>query len=134
MDNSRSKRVADVMSTGVLRVDGKALVREAVELMRTLDVSSLIVERLDETDEFGLITMADIAREIVAKNRSLDRVNVMEIMSKPVLSVPQNMTLLNATRLLATFDISRAVVIDDKRNPVGMVTRGDLVFGCLESE
>lgn len=134
MDNSRSKRVSDVMSTGVLRVDGKALVREAVELMRTLDVSSLIVERLDESDEFGLITMADIAREIVAKNRSLDRVNVLEIMSKPVLSVPQNMTLLNATRLLAKFDISRAAVIDDHRNPVGMVTRGDLVFGCLESE
>lgn len=122
------------MSTGVLRVDGKALVREAVELMRTLDVSSLIVERLDETDEIGLITMADIAREIVAKNRSLDRVNVLEIMSKPVLSVPQNMTLLNATRLLAKFDISRAAVIDDQRNPVGMVTRGDLVFGCLDSE
>ena len=134
MDNSRSKRVSDVMSTGVLRVDGKALVREAVELMRTLDVSSLIVERLDETDEIGLITMADIAREIVAKNRSLDRVNVLEIMSKPVLSVPQNMTLLNATRLLAKFDISRAAVIDDQRNPVGMVTRGDLVFGCLDSE
>ena len=134
MDNSRTKRVSDVMSTGVLRVDGKALVREAVELMRTLDVSSLIVERLDETDEFGLITMADIAREIVAKNRSLDRVNVLEIMSKPVLSVPQNMTLLNATRLLAKFDISRAAVIDDERNPVGMVTRGDLVFGCLDSE
>lgn len=134
MDNSRSKRVSDVMSTGVLRVDGKALVREAVELMRTLDVSSLIVERLDETDEIGLITMADIAREIVAKNRSLDRVNVLEIMSKPVLSVPQNMTLLNATRLLAKFDISRAAVIDDERNPVGMVTRGDLVFGCLDSE
>ena len=134
MDNSRTKRVSDVMSTGVLRVDGKALVREAVELMRTSDVSSLIVERLDETDEFGLITMADIAREIVAKNRSLDRVNVLEIMSKPVLSVPQNMTLLNATRLLAKFDISRAAVIDDERNPVGMVTRGDLVFGCLDSE
>lgn len=134
MDNSRLKRVSDVMSTGVLRVDGKALVREAVELMRTLDVSSLIVERLDETDEIGLITMADIAREIVAKNRSLDRVNVLEIMSKPVLSVPQNMTLLNATRLLAKFDISRAAVIDDQRNPVGMVTRGDLVFGCLDSE
>lgn len=134
MDNSRSKRVSDVMSTGVLRIDGKALVREAVELMRTLDVSSLIVERLDESDEFGLITMADIAREIVARNRSLDRVNVLEIMSKPVLSVPQNMTLLNATRLLAKFDISRAAVIDEQRNPVGMVTRGDLVFGCLESE
>lgn len=134
MDKSRSKRVSDVMSTGVLRVDGKAPIREAVELMRTLDVSSLIVERLDESDEFGLITMADIAREIVARNRSLDRVNVLEIMSKPVLSVPQNMTLLNATRLLAKFDISRAAVIDEQRNPVGMVTRGDLVFGCLESE
>ena len=132
MDQSRTKRVSDVMSKHVETIDGKATVRKAVESMKARGVSSLIVNRLDENDEIGLITMADIAREIVAKNKSLDRVHILEIMSKPVLSLSPNMTLLNASRLLANFDISRAVVVDEHHNAVGMITRGDVVYGCIE--
>ena len=134
MDQSRLKLVADVMSKDVILINGKKTVREAVQTMKLNKVNSLIVERLDDHEEIGLITLADVASEIVAKNRSLDRVHILEIMSKPVLSLPPNMTLHNASRLLSRFDISRAVVIDEHRHPVGMITRGDIVYGCLDDE
>ena len=131
---SRLRQVADVMSKNVLTIDGKSTTRDAVKMLKENQVSSLIVSRLDEHDEVGLITIADIARDVVAHNKSLDRVHVLEIMSKPVVSVASDMTLANATRLLARLDISRAVVVDTQRNPVGMVTRSDLVLGCFEDD
>ena len=57
------------------------------------------------------------------------RVNVYEIMSKPVLTVPTEMLARYAVRMLVRFAISRALVVDQQRNPLGMVTLRDLVIG-----
>ena len=120
--------VRDVMSDGLLTIDGLATAAEAVRLMREHAVSSLCIERRDEHDEFGLVEVADIAAEVVAKNRAPDRVNIYEIMSKPVLSVPSDMLARHAVRLLMRFRLSRAVVTDNERRPVGVVTLRDLVL------
>ena len=50
-------------------------------------------------------------------------------MSKPVWTLPPDMLARYAVRLLTRFDVSRAVVVDQDRNPVGMVTLRDLVLG-----
>jgi CBS domain-containing protein len=121
-------KVAEVMSPAVRTVAGTATVREAIELMREAGVSSLVVERRNEADEFGLVVVSDIAREVIAKNRASDRVNVYEIMSKPVLTLPADMNIRYAVRLLTQFGLSRAVVVDEKRSPVGIVTLRDLVL------
>ena len=76
---------------------------EAIEMIRTVKVSaSLVVERHDEGDEFGMITIRDIAREVVATDRPADRTGVYEIMTKPVLTVPAEMNIKYAVRLLVT--------------------------------
>lgn len=79
----------------------------------------------------GLVEVADIAR-VVALDRALDRVSVYEVMTKPVVTIPSAMLARYATRLLASLNRSRAVVVDDVRNAVGMVTLRDLVLGHLE--
>ena len=66
---------------------------------------------------------------MIAPNRSPDRVNVYEIMSKPVWTVTPDMQARYAARLLVRFEISRAVVVDRDRNPIGMVTLRDLTLG-----
>jgi len=110
-------------------VDGLATVADAMELMRRHGVNSLAVNRRDDTDEVGLVSVSDIAREVTGPNRSPERVNVYEIMSKPVVTVPPDMLARYAVRLLVRFDISRAVVVDRDRNPLGIVTMRDLVLG-----
>ena len=75
----------------------------------------------------GLVEVADIAR-VVALDRALDRVSVYEVMTKPVVTIPSAMLARYATRLLASLNRSRAVVVDDVRNAVGMVTLRDLVL------
>lgn len=120
------------MRDGVHTVDGLATVSEAVALMRRHHVSSLAVPRRDGDDEMGLVGVTDVARKVIAENRAPERVNVYEIMSKPVLTLPSGMQARYAVRLLVRFGISRAVVVDRDRNPVGMATLRDLVLGPLQ--
>ena len=121
-------RVGDVMSPTVRMIALTASVTEALEAMRDAGVSSLVVERRDDDDEFGLIVVTDIAREVIAKDRAAERVNVYEVMSKPVLTVPVDMQSKYAVRLLVRFNLSRALVVDETRSPVGIVTLRDLVL------
>lgn len=121
-------KVAEIMSRDVRTIDSMATVRQAMEKMAHEGVSSLVVARRDERDEFGVLVVADIAREVVARNLSFDRVQVYEIMSKPVVSVDAGMDLRYAIRLLVRFGLSRALVLGDDREILGMVTLRDMVL------
>ncbi len=126
--------VADVMSSSVITIASTATVREVVQLMKQHHTSSIVVERKNEQDEFGLIAIADIAGKVVGKNRSPDRVNAYEVMSKPVLTVASEMDVVYAVRLLTRFKLTRALVVDHDRNPVGLVTLRDMVLRTLHDE
>lgn len=122
-------RVSDVMTPELHSIDGLATVADAMALMRRHGVEALAVNRRDETDEVGLILVSDVAREVIARNRSPERVNVYEIMSKPVLTLPPDMLTRYAVRMLVRFQISRSIVVDRDRSPIGFVTLHDLVIG-----
>ncbi len=128
MNAHETMKVSQAMTASVHTIDAMATVKDAILAMRTHNVSSLAVERRDEHDEFGILVITDIAREVIAVNRAAERVNVYEIMSKPVVSLPADMKIKYAVRLLVRFDLSRALVIDARRQPIGIVTLRDLVL------
>ena len=132
MKARRILRVGDIMRTEVRTIDGLATVSEAMALMGRHHVSSLVVPRRDADDEFGLILVSDIASKVIAENRAPERVNVYEVMSKPVLTLPSEMQTRYAVRLLVRFAVSRAVVVDHDRNPVGIATLRELVLGHVQ--
>ena len=122
-------RVKDLMIRDLHTIDGLATVADAMALMKRHNVSSLVVNRRDEDDELGLVVVADIARGVITDNHAPERINVYEIMSKPLLTLPQEMLAKYAAHLLTRFELSRAVVIDHDRNAVGIVTLRDLILG-----
>jgi CBS domain-containing protein len=117
----------EVMTTSVQTIDGLASVQEAINLMREHEISSLVIDRRHESDEYGLLVVADIATKLIGLDRSPERTNVYEVMSKPVLTVYQDMDIKYVIRLLARFGVSRALVTD-RDALVGMVTLRDLVL------
>ncbi len=121
-------KVGEVISGAVHTIDSMATVRKAMTKMAKHRISSLVVQRRDDQDEYGVITVTDIAREVVAKNLSFDRVQVYEVMSKPVMSVDPGMDLRYAIRLLVQFGLRRALVVGDDRQILGMVTLRDMVL------
>jgi len=119
--------VREVMTSDLHVIDGLATVREAMEVMRRENVASLVVDRRHEGDEYGLVVVYDIAEHIIGGNRSPDRTNVYEIMTKPVISLDAGMDIKYAVRLLFRFGISRAIVLE-QGELLGIVTLRDLVF------
>ena len=130
MNGKSVVRVRDVMNDRYIRADGMETVREAFLRLARADARCMVVERRDENDEYGIVLLSDIARKIVAADRSPERTNVYEIMSKPVLSVPPNMNIRYAARLFERFGISVAPVVEDDE-VLGIVTNTDIVLRGL---
>lgn len=129
---SKIVRVRDVMKPEFDTVDGKLTVREALAAMRHPETRTLIVNKRHDDDEYGLVLISDIAKKVLGADRSPDRVNLYEIMAKPVLSVPPEMDIRYCARILERFGLMRAPVISD-RKVVGIVSFHDLVLkGLME--
>lgn len=113
--------VRDCMRKEVTEVDGKLDVLSALKIMKDVGATSLIVKRRDEDDEIGMLLFSDIAKQVIAKDRAPERVNVYEIMAKPVLTVRPDMEIRYCARLFENFGISHAPVVEDGK-VVGMVS------------
>ncbi len=132
MSEHKLIRVRDVMKTQVDIIDGMTTVREALEKMRHVETKTLLVDKRHEHDEYGIVLLSDIAKQVLARDRSPDRVNVYEVMSKPVVSVPPDMDIRYCARLFERFGLSRAPVIDNGK-VLGIVSYTDMVLrGLLE--
>lgn len=120
-------RVRDVMKKKFDMIDGMATVREALEEMQHIETKMLIVKKRHEDDEYGMLQIPDIAKLVLAQDRSPDRVNVYEVMTKPVITIDSNMDIRYCARLLAHMHISRAPVMENGE-VVGVVSHTDLVM------
>lgn len=125
-------RVRDVMKTDFDMVDGRMTVMDALRTMKHVETKSLIVNKRHDDDEYGMVLLSDIAKNVLAKDRSPDRVNVYEIMAKPILPVDPDMDIRYCARFFEHFGLSRAPVIE-KRKVIGIVSFTDMVLkGIVE--
>ena len=120
-------KVSEVMTKPARTIDRMATVRDALKVLDDTGVSSLVIERRDERDELGIVVIADIASHVIAENRSPDRVNIYEIMSKPVVTLDRDMDIRYAIRLLDKFNLSRGLVVDHDQTLLGIITLRDMV-------
>ena len=127
MSDNVSTKVRDVMVPDVKVVDGLATVEEAIDAMRRHHISSLVIDRRHDGDEYGLVVVSDIAAKVIGQDRSPSRTNVYEIMSKPVLTLDCDMDIKYAIRLLDRFGVSRALVTKAGKL-AGIVTMRDMVL------
>lgn len=123
-------RVREVMTPAPHMIDGLASVTEAMALMRTHKVGSLVIDRRHEGDEYGIVVVQDIAAKVIGEDRSPDRTSVYEIMSKPVLTIDVETNIRYAIRLLVRFGLSRGLVLEQGK-AVGIVTLRDMVYRYL---
>lgn len=127
MNNRKIVRVRDVMQKEYDVVDGMLTVKDALQAMQHPDNKCMIVEKRHEDDEFGLLLISDVARMVLAQDRAADRVNVYEVMQKPVIAVDPGMNIRYCARLLDRFSITRTPVIENDK-VVGIVGFTDLVM------
>lgn len=127
MNDKTVTRVRDVMKPGFDMIDGKMTVMDALRTMKHVDTKSLIVDKRHEDDEYGMVLLSDIAKQVLARDRAPQRVNIYEIMSKPVISVPPDMDIRYCARMFEQFGLSRAPVVENGK-VVGIVSFTDMVL------
>ena len=125
-------RVRDVMKKDFDMIDGRVTVMDALRTMKHVDTKSLIVNKRHDDDEYGMVLISDIGKHVLAKDRSPDRVNVYEIMAKPLLSVDPGMDIRYCARYFESFGLSRAPVVE-KRKVIGIISFTDMVLKGLVS-
>lgn len=123
-------RVSDVMKKNFDLVDGMLSVSEALQRMQHVDTKCVLVDKRHEDDEFGMLLLSDIARQVLGKDRAPERVNVYEIMTKPVITVHSSMDIRYCARLFDQFSLSRAPVVDGG-HIVGVISLTDMVLRGL---
>ena len=120
----------DVMHEKHIELDGMATVKEALIAMKEDNADVVIVKKRNEHDEFGIVLLSDIAKQVLAKDKSSERINVYELMSKPVIGIDPAMDVRYCARLFDRFGLSSGPVIEDGK-VLGIVSYNELVFNGL---
>lgn len=123
-------QVRDVMKNHYDLVNGLATVADALQQMQHTETKCLIVDKRNDNDEYGIVMLSDISSQVLGKDRSPNRVNIYEIMAKPVVTVHPDMDIRYCARLFERFGISRAPVVEN-RQVIGIVSHTDMVLGGL---
>lgn len=126
-------RTEDVMNSRFILVDGLATVADALARLKREDARYIIVAKRHEDDEFGIVLLSDIAKKIIAKNRAPERVNLYEIMTKPVVSVRPRMDVRYTARLFQHFGIRAAPVLRSGE-VLGIVSYWDIALAAITDE
>ncbi len=124
-------KVDAVMQSDLHRIDGLASVEDALREMRKHRISSLVIERRHPGDEYGFLTVTEIATRVIAVNKPLARTSFYEVMDKPILTISPDMYVKYAVRLLAQLNRRRALVVGNSEL-LGFVSLRDLVLSYGE--
>ena len=120
-------RARDVMRTKLVTIDGMATVSEAVMKMREEHVTHLLVEKRNPDDVWAIISIRNLVEGVLVPERSAKDVNVFEVMTKPVVTVPPDMDIRYVARLLHNTGLSR-VPVEENGDLVGMISLSSLIL------
>lgn len=122
--------VRECMNTRFDVLDEMQTIREALTCLQNPENKCAIVQKRDEHDEYGLLSLADVGRQVLAQGRSPDRVNVYEVAQKPVISVHADMDVRYCARLFERHRLPRAPVVE-QNGSTGVEVIGIVAFTHL---
>lgn len=111
--------VADIMSTPVETIRPDRTLTEAATAMRDNDIGALLVT----TAPPSILTGTDIL-DAVAQGRDTSKLDVGDVMTESVETVPPDLQLNEAAAMMTNFGISHLPVVDD--DYVGIVSSTDI--------
>ena len=133
MSDKNIIRVRDVMKAEFDMVEGMDTVADVLRNSKYPETKCFIVNIRHDDDEYGIVLLSDIAKKVLARNKSPERVNIYEIMSKPVISVDPEMDIRYCTRMFENFGLARAPVVEAKK-VIGVVGYTDIVLSGVRDK
>ena len=115
----------EIMTKDVVSISGSATVAEAVKLMKEKGLRSLIVDRRNEDDPYGMVTETDIVYKVAAHGHDPKEMRVYQIMTKPCIVVTPELGVEYVARLFANTKIRRAPVVQGRL--LGVISVSDIL-------
>lgn len=117
----------DIMNKNVATVTPGEPALETAQKMAKEQTTCMVVVENDQIR--GIITHYDIIRKVVVENKNLDNLTVEQIISGPVDSFSDNVTIAEAARTLSKQKIKHLLVVSDKKL-AGIVTQTDFFYAA----
>ncbi len=109
-----------------------ATVREALNLMKTHKVRSVIVDKTKPDSAYGLLTFKNILQSIVAEDGDIDLLNVYDIAATPAVAVSAKLNVKYAAKMMVKSSIKRLLVLDNNELQ-GILTMTDIIEVLMDS-
>jgi signal-transduction protein with cAMP-binding, CBS, and nucleotidyltransferase domain len=117
-------RVRELMTEGLVSVNSEETVMQAARKMDEKGISSVLVKRQGEL--VGIITDRDIITRVVSKGLDVTKVRVSEMISSPLITIGEGVSVEEAAKKMAEHSIRRLVVERDHQK-VGVIAESDIM-------
>lgn len=125
--NAKQISVRDLMNRDIKTISKATSLMTAIEMMRNLDISSLIVEPDNDLDAYGIITRKDIVEALVENNPDINSLLVEDLMTKPAITVNPELSIYNCHQIMRMVGVRRMPVVD-RGKLVGIISNSDIFF------
>ncbi len=122
--------VREWMNDLVVFIEPDATVSEALALMRRRYINSLITKKTQENPEYGILTSTDVSDKIVAHELNPSETKVRDIMTSPLITIHQDMTLKECAQIMSEHHIHHLPVVDDQDLVIGMISATDFLVAA----
>lgn len=129
-------RVRDAMHQGAVSCDVNTPIGEAIKLMESAGVRSLVVTR-DQTTLCGFVSQSDLVNaSLNSTNANWKSAPVNSIMKRKVTTVMPETLLQDAAKKMINNHIHRLVVVteEDQSRAIGVLSMGDVMHHLAGTE
>jgi len=116
--------ISEIMTTKVISISLETSAEVCAKLMVENNIGSIVV--LDQNNKaLGIITKENLIKNVIAANADASTVLALDVMTSPVITAPQTMTIIQAMQLMSKQGI-RHLVILKKGKVAGMCSDTDI--------
>jgi predicted transcriptional regulator len=121
-----SMPVSSILQRNIVILDHYQTAADAITAMRDRSVRSVLVSD-SKKEIIGLVSKTDILYRIVSLHKSPARTRLEEIMSSPIISVPPEVSILDALAAMEKHNI-RQLVVSSNSKVYGTIGREDIII------
>ncbi len=110
----------------VATISSLETVRNCLKIMQTKKVKSIIVEKDNAHDAYGIVTYTNILDAIFSQEGDMDLLNVYDIATKPIIQVSSELNIRYAAQMMTNNNVNRLLVTGNGEL-LGLLSMNDIV-------
>ncbi len=110
----------------IITISSLETVRNCLQIMQEKKVKSIIVEKDNAHDAYGIVTYTNILNAIFSQDGDMDLLNVYDIATKPIIQLSANLNIKYAAQMMINNNVNRLIVTSNGEL-LGLLSMNDIV-------